>query len=68
MKNSFKDLTFQELLAQREDLRKKYRNLRFDMVVGHVENPLAKRTMRREIARLNTRIYNHKDVAASAQE
>ncbi|TVR03909.1 MAG: 50S ribosomal protein L29 [Spirochaetaceae bacterium] len=68
MKNSFKDLTFQELLAKREELQKKYRDLRFDVVVGHVENPLAKRTMRRQIARLNTRIYNHSDVTGTTQE
>lgn len=68
MKNSFKDLTFQELLAKREELRKKYRDLRFDVVVGHVENPLQRRTLRRQIARLNTRIYNHEDVVGSAKE
>ncbi len=68
MKNSFKDLTFQELLAKREELQKKYRDLRFDVVVGHVENPLAKRTLRRQIARLNTRIYNHSDVTGTTQE
>jgi large subunit ribosomal protein L29 len=68
MKNSFKDLTFQELLAKREELRRKYRDLRFDVVVGHVENPLQKRTLRRQIARLNTRIYNHSEVVGSRQE
>ena len=68
MKNSFKDLTFQELLAKREELRKKYRDLRFDMVVGHVENPLQKRTLRRQMARLNTRIYNHVEVVEPAEE
>ena len=68
MKNSFKDLTFQELLAKREELRKKYRDLRFDVVVGHVENPLQKRTLRRQLARLNTRIFNHSEVVGSGQE
>ena len=68
MKNSFKELTFQELLAKREELRKKYRDLRFDVVVGHVENPLQKRTLRRQIARLNTRIYNHAEVVGSSEE
>ena len=29
-------------------------DLRFKMVVSHVDNPMQKRTMRREIARLNT--------------
>jgi large subunit ribosomal protein L29 len=30
---------------------------RFQMVVGHVDNALQKRTLRRQIARLNTRIH-----------
>ena len=66
MRNSFRDLTFQELLTKREELKKQYRELRFNMVVGHVDNPLQKRTIRRQIARLNTLIYNHEDVAAES--
>lgn len=68
MQNSFKDLTFEELLTKREELRKKYRDLRFNVVMGHVDNPLEKRTMRRAIARLNTMIYNHPDVQKAAEE
>lgn len=56
MKNSFKDLKLEELLVKREDLRKKYFDLRFQMVVGHVENPLEKRNLRRQIARVETLI------------
>jgi large subunit ribosomal protein L29 len=56
MKNSFKNLTFSELKAKRDELNKKYMELRFQIVIGHVENPLQKRTMRRQIARLNTLI------------
>lgn len=62
MKNSFKDLTFAELVEKREEVRGKYRDIRFNMVVGHVDNPLEKRMLRRQIARLNTLIYNHPDV------
>jgi large subunit ribosomal protein L29 len=68
MKDSFKDLTFEELLAKREDLKKKYRDIRFNKVVGHVDNPLAQRTLRRKIARLNTLIYNHPDVQVGSEE
>lgn len=68
MRNSFKDLTFEELLQRREELKKRYRELRFNMVVGHVDNPLEKRTLRRQIARLNMLIYNHADVAEMAEE
>ncbi|AEJ18557.1 50S ribosomal protein L29 [Gracilinema caldarium] len=59
MKNSFKNLTVPELVAKREELQKKYMEFRFQMVVGHVDNPLQKRTMRRQIARLNTLIRQH---------
>ena len=57
MKNSFKNLSFPELKAKREELKRKYMELRFQMVIGHVDNPLQKRVMRRQIARLNTLIH-----------
>ncbi|MDR2471751.1 MAG: 50S ribosomal protein L29 [Treponema sp.] len=56
MKHSFKNLSYPELKAKREELAKKYMDLRFQMVIGHVDNPLQKRVMRRQIARLNTLI------------
>ncbi|MDR2343660.1 MAG: 50S ribosomal protein L29 [Spirochaetaceae bacterium] len=56
MKNSFKNLTLAELKAKRDELNRKYLELRFQLVLGHVDNPLQKRTMRRQIARLNTLI------------
>ena len=59
MKNSFKNLTYPELKAKREELKKKFMDLRFQMVIGHVDNPLQKRVMRRQIARLNTLIHAH---------
>jgi large subunit ribosomal protein L29 len=59
MKNSFKNLTFPELKAKRDELNKKYMELRFQVVIGHVDNPLQKRIMRRQIARLNTLIRQH---------
>jgi large subunit ribosomal protein L29 len=68
MKDSFKDLTFEELLAKREELKKKYRDVRFNKIVGHLDNPLEKRTLRRRIARLNTLIYNHPDVQVGSEE
>ena len=57
MKNSLKNLSFQELKTKREELKRKYMDLRFQMVVGHLDNPLQKRNMRRQIARLNTLIH-----------
>jgi large subunit ribosomal protein L29 len=57
MKNSFRNLTYPELKAKRDELSRKYMEFRFQMVIGHVENPLQKREMRRQIARLNTLIH-----------
>lgn len=59
MKNSFKDLTYEELLIKRDELEKKYREMRFDAVMGHIENPLEKRTLRRQISRLHTIIHEY---------
>jgi large subunit ribosomal protein L29 len=72
MKNSFKNLSFPELKVKRDELKKQYMELRFKMVIGHVENPLQKRTMRRQIARLNTliraqEIADQKAAAAAAE-
>ncbi|GHT72408.1 50S ribosomal protein L29 [Spirochaetia bacterium] len=66
MKNSFKNLSFPELKAKRDELNKKYMEFRFQTVIGHVDNPLQKRTMRRQIARLNTLI--HAQVLTDAKE
>jgi large subunit ribosomal protein L29 len=65
MKNSFKNLSMPELVAKRDELNRKYMELRFQMVIGHVENPLQKRVMRRQIARVSTLIRQH-ELAAKA--
>jgi large subunit ribosomal protein L29 len=67
MKNSFKNLSFPELRAKRDELNRKYMEFRFQMVIGHVDNPLQKRTMRRQLARLNTLIRQH-EIAEQAAE
>jgi len=54
MKDSFKELTYNELLATREELRKQYHDLCANMIIGHVDNPLSKRTARRKLARANS--------------
>jgi large subunit ribosomal protein L29 len=57
MKNSFKNLSFAELKVKRDELKRKYMEFRFQVVIGHVDNPLQKRILRRQIARLNTLIH-----------
>ena len=56
MKERFNDLSVEELIAKRDDFSKKLQKMRFDMVLGHVENRMDKRNLRRSIARLNTMI------------
>jgi large subunit ribosomal protein L29 len=69
MKNSFKNLSFTELKAKRDELSRKYMDFRFQLVIGHVDNPLQKRELRRQIARLNTLIRQHElDEQKSAQQ
>lgn len=53
-KKNDKEMSYAELIVKRNELKKKYMDLRFKLVISHVDNPLQKRTMRREIARLNT--------------
>ena len=53
-KKNVKELSYKELVAKRDELKKEYMDFRFKMVISHVDNPMQKRTMRREIARLNT--------------
>ncbi|MDA3939332.1 MAG: 50S ribosomal protein L29 [Spirochaetia bacterium] len=59
MKDSINDLTYDELLTKKEELSRKLLDLRINKVMGHVENPLQLRIMRRSIARLNTIIHEY---------
>ena len=56
-KKNDKELSYDELVAKRNELKKQYMDIRFQAVMGHVENPMQKRILRREIARLNTLIH-----------
>ena len=59
MRDSYNDLTYNELLTKKEELTQRFREVRFDRVVGHLENPLELRTVRKKIARLNTIIHEY---------
>lgn len=61
-----KELSYSELIVKRNELKKKYMDLRFQMVIGHVDNPMQKRAMRREIARINT-LIRQKEIAGQNQ-
>ena len=66
-KPNYKDLSLAELQAKRSELKQKYMDLRFQFVVGHVENPMLKRSMRRELAPLNTFIRQKELAGVSAE-
>ena len=63
-----KELSYSELVTKRNELKKKYLDLRFQMVIGHVDNPVQKRTLRREIATLNTLIRQKEIAGLDKQE
>ncbi|MDE5581963.1 MAG: 50S ribosomal protein L29 [Treponemataceae bacterium] len=56
-KTNYQELSYSELVSRRDELKKKYMEFRFKMVLSHVDNPMEKRAMRKEIARLNTFIH-----------
>jgi large subunit ribosomal protein L29 len=59
MRDSFNDLTYAELHTKREELKNRYFKLRCDRIVGHVDNPLELRNLRRKITRVNTIIHEY---------
>jgi len=63
-KKTDKELSYAELVTQRNELKRKYMDLRCKLITSHVENPMQKRTMRREIARLNTFIQQKESAEA----
>ena len=57
MKKSYKNLSYKELVAERDKLSKELVNLRLQKVLGHLDNPMLIKTTKKDIARLNTRIH-----------
>ena len=53
-KKNVKEMSYAELVAERNDMKQKYMDLRFQMVMGHVDNPMQERAVRREIAKVKT--------------
>lgn len=61
-KKNVKDLSYAELIAERNKVKQEYMDVRFQAVIGHLDNPIQKRTLRRQIAKLNTSI-RQKEIA-----
>ncbi|MGP1594512.1 MAG: 50S ribosomal protein L29 [Treponema sp.] len=66
-KANYKDSSLAELIVKRNELKQKYMDLRFQFVVGHVENPMLKRSLRREIAAVNTFIRQKELAGVNAE-
>ncbi|HOX01734.1 MAG TPA: 50S ribosomal protein L29 [Candidatus Paceibacterota bacterium] len=61
-----KDLTLTELLARSRDLRQELFNLRLQQASSQLEKPAKLRTLRRDIARVETLISQRRRQAAIA--
>ena len=68
-KESFKDLTAVELQAKGRDMRQELFNLRLQQASSQLEKPARLNTIRRDIARIETKIseMRNKETAAAAK-
>ncbi len=62
--SEFKDLTLAELAAKGRDLRQEMFNLRLQQASSQLEKPARLRTLRRDIARIETRMSELRNKAA----
>ena len=62
--SEFKDLTMVELTAKSRDLRQEVFNLRLQQASSQLEKPARLRTLRRDIARVETQISQLRRKAA----
>jgi len=62
--SEIKDLTAQELTAKSRDLRQEIFNLRLQQASSQLEKPARLKTLRRDVARLETRISQLRNKAA----
>ena len=62
--SEMKDMTLVELTAKSRDLRQEMFNLRLQQASAQLEKPARLRTLRRDIARLETRVSELRNKAA----
>lgn len=62
--SEIKDLSKQELAAKSRDLRQEIFNLRLQQASSQLEKPARLRTLRRDVARIETRISQLRTQAA----
>lgn len=61
-----RELSVEELGARKRELRQEMLNLRVQQQIGQLENPARLRTLRREVARVETLITQRTSAAAKA--
>lgn len=61
-KKNLKDLSYAELIAELAKVKQEYMDFRFQAKLGSVDNPMQKRTLSRQVAKLNTFI-RQKEIA-----
>ena len=65
-KSKLKDLTTQDLMAKLKDLKSELFNLRFQLAINQLENPMRIRAVRKDIARVQT-FLREKEISESAK-
>lgn len=61
-----REMTVEELVARRRELRQEMLNLRVQQQIGQLENPTRLKLLRREVARIETIVTERSAVAAKA--
>ncbi|MCK4796342.1 MAG: 50S ribosomal protein L29 [Spirochaetes bacterium] len=56
-KNELKEKNKEELILEKDKLIKDYKDLKYKKVIGVIENPLRLRTIKKDIARINTILH-----------
>jgi large subunit ribosomal protein L29 len=65
-KSEFKDMTGEELRAKGRDLRQELFNLRLQQATSQLEKPSRMRTIRKEIARIETQLSVQRNTKKAA--
>ena len=65
--NDLRGKSEKELLKLEKDLRQELFNLRFQLAINQIENPMRIRAVKREIARIKT-ILRQRELEAQVQE
>lgn len=59
MKEQYGELAYDELRNKHDELVVQYRGARFDATVGHLDDPVSLRLLRRRLARAKTIMHEH---------